>query len=190
MSGITDPAQEYFKDGLWAWVADQWKKLVADASNFLQINIAAQDIDVEIKQQTAADLTPGGMGWDGSAWHKLAMLWGYSDRWEEKENYTMLSDTYYNLDTTAVPAGYVYKLEMVSIYNNTGARGSVHISVLSGGISYHLVWGSTPARYVPTIWAEGFTMKEGDVIRVRQLACLTNDVIRVIVRGYKMKVAE
>lgn len=27
MSGITDPSEEYFKDGLWGWDGSQWRKL-------------------------------------------------------------------------------------------------------------------------------------------------------------------
>ena len=27
MGGITDPAEEYFKDGLWGWDGSQWRKL-------------------------------------------------------------------------------------------------------------------------------------------------------------------
>ena len=27
MSGITDPTEEYFKDGLWGWDGTQWRKL-------------------------------------------------------------------------------------------------------------------------------------------------------------------
>ena len=27
MSGITDPTEEYFKDGLWGWNGTQWRKL-------------------------------------------------------------------------------------------------------------------------------------------------------------------
>lgn len=27
MSGVTDPSEEYFKDGLWGWDGSQWRKL-------------------------------------------------------------------------------------------------------------------------------------------------------------------
>lgn len=39
MSPITEPTEEYFKDGLWGWVANQWKKLVADAAGHLQVDV-------------------------------------------------------------------------------------------------------------------------------------------------------
>lgn len=38
MTPVTDPAEEYFKDGLWAWATDQWIKLVADAQGRLQVH--------------------------------------------------------------------------------------------------------------------------------------------------------
>jgi len=44
MPGITDPGEEYFKDGLWGWVTSAWKKLIADAAGHLQVDVVASDL--------------------------------------------------------------------------------------------------------------------------------------------------
>lgn len=39
MSGITDPGEVYFKDGIWGWVVNTWVQLVADAAGHLQVDV-------------------------------------------------------------------------------------------------------------------------------------------------------
>jgi hypothetical protein len=190
MPGITDPAEEYFKDGVWAWVSNQWKKLVADASNFLQVNVAAQDIDVEIKQTAAADLTPGVCGWDGSAWRKLSLLWGYSDRYVDAVSATKSGDGNYQRDSTAVPAGYVYIVQSAGIHNQTGARGMSYLAFMSSSLAYYFAQALTPAKYELVGFTGQLILKEGDQLRWFQSTCLDSDNIRTYAWGYKMKVAE
>ena len=44
MSGPTDPAEEHFDKGLWGWVTDTWKKLVADAAGHLQVDVVTSGL--------------------------------------------------------------------------------------------------------------------------------------------------
>jgi len=44
MPGITDPSEEYFKDGIWGWVDPAWEKLVADAAGHLQVDVVASGL--------------------------------------------------------------------------------------------------------------------------------------------------
>lgn len=39
MSGITDPGELHFKDGIWGWFVDTWLPLIADAAGHLQIDV-------------------------------------------------------------------------------------------------------------------------------------------------------
>lgn len=190
MNGITNPAEEYFKDGLWGWVTDQWKKLVATAGGALHIYIAGQVASVMVKQTTPDDMTVACHGWTGTLWRKLPMVWGYSGRWAEREGYKMLADAAYVFDTVAVPADYVYKVEAASIHNNTGVRGTAFVAIRSGGTSYNLVSKTTPAIQEPTAWLGELTLAQGDQLRLYQNDCLTDDEMRACVWGYKMKIAE
>lgn len=44
MPGITDPNEEFFKNGLWGWVTNTWKKLIADTAGHLQVDVVASDL--------------------------------------------------------------------------------------------------------------------------------------------------
>lgn len=44
MTGITDPGEEYFKDGIWGWVGTAWKKLIGDAAGHLQVDIVTSGL--------------------------------------------------------------------------------------------------------------------------------------------------
>lgn len=39
MSGITDPTEQYFKDGLWGWDGVRWQKLSVDADGNLRVTM-------------------------------------------------------------------------------------------------------------------------------------------------------
>lgn len=190
MSGITDPAEEYFKDGLWAWVTSAWEKLVADASGFLQINVAAQDIDVEVTQTAAADLTPGVCGWDGSAWHKLPLIFGYSDRYMEDLGGTKSGAGTYTGTGTAVSGGEVWVVQRFTMSNWGGARGRARLQVVVGATAYELAGITAPVQYEAVEMAGPLVLKEGDKVQIKQLLCLDGDVIQGLVWGYKMKIAE
>jgi len=190
MSGITDPTEEYFKDGLWGWVTDQWKKLVATAGGALHIQFAGQEADVEVAQTTPADMRVGAHGWDGSVWRKLPLIWGYSDRWVVDLGETKDGDGNYEKSTTAVGAGEVYVLQAVTFYNETGVRGQASVWGM-GGVNYLcLARDSAPAINEVVRWTGKLVLKQGDYVRVQQLNCINNDVLNVKVWGYKMKVAE
>ena len=190
MSGITNPAEEYFKDGLWAWdpAGAEWLKLIIDPLTN-QLSVAVNN-DAEVHQTVPADFTPGVCGWDGAAWHKLPMVWGYSDRWTEALGGTKSGAGTYSKYTTAVPAGSVYVLEFVELQNNSGARGTVGMEVKNGVAAYAVAYFITPPQYRACIWLGRLTLKAGDQVRVTQPNCLDGDVLYGVAWGYEMKVAE
>jgi len=190
MSGITNPAEEYFKNGLWAWdpAAGVWLKLIIDPLTN-QLSVAVNN-DAEVHQTAPADLAAGAHGWDGAAWHKLPLIWGYSDRWLDDISFTMTEDAAFSKITTPVPAGYVYVLQVASLTNDTGARGMARIFVRHTAEWFALAYTLTPARYEPTVARGPIVLKEGDRVVMQQSGCLTNDVVYAYVWGYKMKVAE
>jgi len=234
VSGVTDPTEEYFKNGLWAWVTDQWKKLIGDAAGHLQVDVVesglptgaatsanqtamltalqliddlraalstvatdsldvqldGQTADVEVKQTTAADLTPGVMGWDGSAWRKLPLLWGYSDRYSEKESEDNVAAGTHYLSFTAVPEGEVWVITAYTAYCTTANPSSLRLGVIQGGIELFL------AQQIPTVagvllpMTGQLVLRKDDYLRAGFLSCALNDDIRAFACGYKMKVAE
>lgn len=53
MPGITDPGQEYFKDGLWAWntTTSAWVKLAVDTDGNLKVSLT-DTMDIEASKTT------------------------------------------------------------------------------------------------------------------------------------------
>jgi len=82
MPEVTNPAEEYFKDGLWAWDAtnSKWIKVVADpATGYLKVDMPDT---IEVTQDTPANLQPGVNVWDGGTWRKAACTaGGYVKNW-------------------------------------------------------------------------------------------------------------
>ena len=132
----------------------------------------------------------GAWGWDLSAWHKLAMLWGYTDRWAEWLGKTMTADEDFSEVTVAVPAGYVYVLQLAFIRNAIHARGTMSIRLVVAGTDYIVKLDTAPVATVPMLLVGEFAMKDGDKVRIIHADCLTDDVIDAGVWGYKMKIDE
>lgn len=190
MPGITNPAELYFKNGLWAWdVAEKtWKRCENDPTTN-QVQVAVTN-DAEVHQDTPGDLLVGAHGWDGAAWRKLPLVWGYYNRWLNDLSGTKDGDGVYDAPTTAVPAGSVYVLECISIRNKTRAPSKIEASIVSGGETYVIAVDTTPAQWIPLVYSSRLTLKEGDQIAISVEGCLDNDVLVGAAWGYEMKIAE
>jgi len=232
--GPTDPNEQYFFRGLWGWVTDQWKKLVADDSGHLQVDVVTsglptgaatsanqttmitalqliddlraalnsvatdeldvvidgQSADVEVKQTTPADLTPGIEGWDGSAWRKLPMLWGYSDRWYESVTHTKSGAGDYSLSTAVVPSGYVYVVDFITTVNSGTVCTHYHeLYAVGAGIVLQAYTSVGANVWTPT-FPVGVALKADDRVGASFVTCADGNVLYLKVWGYKMKVAE
>lgn len=190
MGGVRDPAKEYFKDGLWAWVSSAWEKVVADASGFLQINVAAQDIDVEVTQTAAADLTPGVCGWRGDSWYKLPMLWGYSGlAGQDLEDTNLSADTNYLIGATVDPGELLVVLHVSVVYVGTVPT---EVRVFTSGTP------GTPillTKLTPTsgVWYSErchAILAAGDHIRAEVYGATATDDFYFRYSGYTMKITE
>lgn len=209
---ITKPSEIYFKDGIWAWDAanSTWVKLEVDASGYLKIVVSgtagltaaelnldgAKDLQVDVKTSAlptgAATSAKQNQleGWDGAAWRKLPLVWGYSDRLAEYQSEDDATAGINYLTFTAVPAGYVYVVEAVDGYNANHAPLSIEIQACVGSVVARLYRNSDPVVNVPDVLVGRFTLTAGDVVRVRFEGCTLNDNLRAHYWGYKMKVTE
>lgn len=115
-------------------------------------------------------------------------IWGYYDQWEQRvaQYSTGGANTY--VETTPVPAGYVYKLEHWTLYHTGGITCGVYLIVNLGG--------SDPVLYdVPALPSQeraydetNITLKEGDTIKLRVSALPDEEAAALYVLGYKMAV--
>jgi len=132
----------------------------------------------------------GSYGWDGSAWRKLPLVWGYYDRWAENLGGTQSNAGTYTKLTTAVPPGYVYTLQFLTVRDVSSAPSVITIELSDGASVYTLKRDASPARYEPVNWIGEIALKEGDSVRVRLTGCGDGDTIEAVAWGHTMKVAE
>lgn len=127
-------------------------------------------------------------GYDGSAWRKLALLWGYTDRYSEDLGGTKSGAGQYVGTGTSVPAGEVWTVNFVTLRNQTGSRGAGLLMVHDGSLYYRFAYEASSTQSIPLIFTGSLPLKEGDYIQVRMDACSDNDVLQAGVWGYKMAV--
>jgi len=184
----TNPSEQYFGRGLWAWVTDVWVKLVATAGGALHVYLAGQAVDVEVKQQTPGDLTPGIHGYDGAAWRKLSLLWGYTDRYAEQKVHTMTAGVTYSMPFTAVADGYVHRITGFSLTSSKNAAVALPYANFGGTLMVINPPHTVVANVYHAVSPFDLVLKKDDFIQFNWSGVAVNDVLVVYVWGYKMAV--
>jgi len=190
MPGITNPDEEYFKDGLWAWdpAGAKWLKLIIDPLTN-QLSVAVNN-DAEIHQTTPADLTPGICGWDGSAWRKLPLVWGYSSRWNQQIKEYNASSGEDSLVTATVPAGEVWVLQNASVQWSGTSCVLLELQANHGVLGTRLYVQRTPVSGQWELWRGNLVLAAGDYVQAYFWGLTALDNLLLDVSGYKMKIAE
>ena len=118
----------------------------------------------------------------------LNVPWGFNDRIVEDLGGIQSGDGNYSKASTIVPVGEVHKIELVTLMNDTGARGYTQFFATGESDYYYLAYSSGLGQRVPLLYTGGFTLKAGDRITVVMKTCLNNDVLIGGIWGYKMLV--
>lgn len=150
--------------------------------------IAGQDVDVEVTQTTPADLVVAQHQYDGSAWRKSNLLWGFNAQVVEDLGGTV-TGTAWTGDSTPVPANEVHVIQAVTIRNITRNAGMTAIAIRPGDAwGLMLKFQTTSTRYIPLLVSGAWVLVEGDVVRVYMGTCQADDVIEAGIIGYKMDI--
>ena len=155
------------------------------------ISIDAQTVTVEVEEQSPlTEIQAQAYGWDLTVWRKLAMLWGYTDRYVYDLSGTATA-VYYWATTPVVAAGYIFVVQGVYIRNNSKAGTSQVIQFQAGGVVYHFgAYGVLIAQYIPTTYNGEIALAAGDRVYVSCNLCTIGDAIQAGVWGYRMKINE
>lgn len=168
MPHITDPNQIYFKDGIWGWAATLWERITSQGGRLF----------------TALH------GWDGAAWHRLPMLWGYSARWAENVTGTAVAAGNAAVYTALVAPDFVYVLQQVSYSHDAGVNKEVLVRLFTDGLTValdHTLAAVSGTHYPIPV---NITMAAGDRVHAVCIAPGAGKVINLHVWGYKMGIAE
>ena len=113
---------------------------------------------------------------------------GYHEQLFKDLGGTKSGDGTYTSSSVSVPASHVYKVEMVSLSNATGARGAAMFKATISGDIVYFAHSAGLAAWVPLVFSGVLTLKEGDYITVSMSGCLNNDILYGGWVGYKMLV--
>ena len=139
-------------------------------------------------QPTEQYFDKGLWGYDGSRWRKLALLWGYTDRYAEKELAVNVAAGSHALAFTVVPSGEVWTVTQCSGYASTSNPSLVTFRLMADGVAYDLlITGYTTAWHTVRLVGE-IVLKAGDYLVVYFEGCVLNDSLYAFATGYKMAV--
>ena len=130
----------------------------------------------------------GSWGWDGTAWRKLPLLLGYTDRWVEQQSDLSADVGTNTLATVVVPAGSIYRVDMVSAFNQTSACS---IMLLAVGDGIDVTFGpytAFAATMQHNVFPVGIYLKAGDYLIAYYFDCTAGDDLFLRVWGLKMGV--
>jgi len=188
MSGITDPSELYFKNGTWVWDGSQWIEAVCDSDGAMSVSIHNQDVNVEIEQTDPSSLAASLHGWDGSQWRKLNLLWGYCDRYAEREALDNVSSGDHTINFTTVPSGEIWVVTHFSMIATTNNPSRFDFMVNTPSAVVILLSTDNPGAAYASGLQVNLILKSGDYLQARFIGCSTGDDLRAYAVGYKMKI--
>jgi len=162
------------------WSDDDEVKALVDDGGRIPVSIEAITPPVNVQS----------FGWDLTAWRKSALLWGYTDRYLEAILETDASTGYNQLQTSAVPAGYIYVIQTMAARNVNNNPTNVFLMVSDGTTAVPVNVVLAPGANTWVFWAGAAVLKEGDKVRANFNGCVLNDNLELRVWGYKMAIAE
>jgi len=173
--------------GLCGRSGTDWLKVQVDSNGYLKVIGAGVAGAIEVTQDTPDDLLVGQHQYDGSAWHKSNMLWGYNAWWAESLG-GVATGANYSANSDTVPEGEVWVCQAISIRNSSRAAANVAFSVyLNGGTRIFINFTAASAQYIPVVLTGTFTLAEDGYINVAVGGCQVGDVLDGGLIGYKMK---
>lgn len=196
--------------GLCGHDGTDWIKALIDAAGHLQIDVVdsggadLKDIldkladiltELNAKLETAdLDLDASGRlssnahHYDGSAWRKANLLWGYHDRYTEKiidQNLSGGTNTIYGAE---VPSGEIWRVTFISGYTVSASITWLFLGANDGTYNHWGVAQASPASYQWYLSQVDIPMKEGDSIAAQVLAATAGDDLAMQAWGYKMDI--
>ncbi len=141
------------------------------------------DDDWDIILAVVADLERKLMGNDNT-------IFGYNDRYAQLIASGSHASGAQTLQSTPVPAGYVYNIQSIYTLQVTTGGSHQHVVATDGTISAFLGNWSGITAGIPYITDAKVVLKEGDYIRASFGNTVTDEYIALGIWGYKMQVPE
>jgi hypothetical protein len=156
---------------------DNYVVLAVDANGRLEIVIPIEEA-----------LGARAYHYDGAAWRRSNLLWGYHDTASEDVTVSDLSSGTNNLDGTTVPEGEVWVITALAMYYNGTPPTRMDTRPVVGGVAI-------PALYEDSITSQkwytlqgNWVLKEDDYVRLTIVGATADDAAILRYGGYKMDI--
>jgi len=130
----------------------------------------------------------GQWGWDGTQWRKLALSWGYSDRYAESLTGVSVGPGATYVYGTTVPAGEVWVVEAVAVKHNDPVARNVQIHAVAPGVGMVVAETLGAITWGITYFVGRMTFKAGDRVRVQGWNVAVGQTVYLEAWGYKMRI--
>jgi len=129
------------------------------------------------------------MGWDGSAWQKLGLLFGYYDDYLERISKTATAGNN-TVSSTVVPANEIRIINSIVARNaNTNVLEVFSIHDGSTGFNVYRKTQNSLSDGVAVATCSNLVIKSGNRFDVTFVSCTAGDSLSVFITGYKMKIS-
>ena len=132
----------------------------------------------------------GGWGYDGSQWRALAMLWGYSDTYVEREAEVDADVGTNTFNFSTVPAGEVWVVTNFAFRNQDNVCSAIVMQLYDGSTGYVIRYQGGPTGGVWDTYDVNVILKAGYNLRCIFYGCTADDYIEASAVGYKMTTDE
>ena len=129
-------------------------------------------------------------GWDGSAYKRQPLIFGFSGVYHERiadENADVTQDI---LTNTAVPADTLRVITNIHARDDTTALTRIRLQFIHDGVSGEIEDFASPAALVGIAWQGNLYLDAGDTVLAAYVGTVAGDNIRLDVHGYDMALAE
>lgn len=161
---------------------------IDDQAGDVDVNIAAQDADVEIVQQNPADLLAGIHGYIGGAWQKNPLLLGYSARIVESNDTTSDGTSPTSVLSTPVPAGEIHVVSAVSVLHNDPIARSLAIFAHAPGEEILQAYRSGIAVWIPLLITHDLVLSTGDYMIGRATSLANTKIVYLYLWGRRIDI--
>ena len=117
-------------------------------------------------------------------------IWGYKDQWFANPTEISVGDSATYVETSAVPAGYVYVLEHYTYYHTAGIACNCNLIANLGGANPIIDSAPAVPSDDPQYDNVRITLKEGDTIQLRVTGLPVDELATLRCLGFQMVVPE
>ena len=127
-------------------------------------------------------------GWAGSAWRKLALVFGYTSGLHEEQSLTSAAGGNEMLSFTTVPSGELWVVTGWTAFSVTGNPGQVRALINTGSGQKQYWRSATVVAQEAIAFPCPVYCPAGTEIKTQYRTCTAGDVIFSNIVGYKMEV--